>query len=65
MDVKWKKAAIFNSIVSHILDVETENPGSPFAARELNSMYVEVSNTWDTRNGQHNTFYKKVSKTFT
>ena len=41
MDVKWKKAAIFNSIVSHILDAEAENPGSSFAARELNSMYVE------------------------
>ena len=41
MDVKWKKAAIFDSIVSHILDAEAENPGSSFAARELNSMYVE------------------------
>ena len=30
MDFKWKKAAIFNSIVSHILDTEAEN----------NSMYV-------------------------
>ena len=41
MDVKCKKAAIFNSIVSHILDAEGENPGSSFAARQLNSMYVE------------------------
>ena len=41
MDVKWKKAAIFNSIVSHILDAEAENLGSSFATRELNSMYVE------------------------
>ena len=41
MDVKWKKAAIFDSIVSHVLDAEAENPGSSFAARELNSMYVE------------------------
>ena len=41
MDVKWKKTAIFDSIVSHILDAEAENPGSSFAARELNSMYVE------------------------
>ena len=40
-DVKWKKAAIFDSIVSHISDAEAENPGSSFAARELNSMYVE------------------------
>ena len=35
MGVKWKKAAIFNSIVSYILDAETENPGSSFAVREL------------------------------
>ena len=41
MDVEWKNAAIFDSIVSHILDAEAENPGSSFAARELNSMYVE------------------------
>ena len=41
MDVKWKKTAIFDSIVSHILDAEAENPGSSFAARELNSVYVE------------------------
>ena len=41
MDVKWKKAAIFDSIVSHVLEAEAENPGSSFAARELNSMYVE------------------------
>ena len=41
MDVKWKKAAIFDSIVSHVLDAEAENPGSSFAARELNSMCVE------------------------
>ena len=31
MDVKWKKAAIFDSVVSHILDAEAENY----------SMYVE------------------------
>ena len=41
LDVQWKKAPIFDSIVSHILDAEAENPGSSFAARELNSMYVE------------------------
>ena len=41
MDVKCKKAAIFDSIVSHILDAEAENPGSSFAARQLNSKYVE------------------------
>ena len=40
LDVKWKKSAIFDSIVSHILDAEAENPGSSFPARELNSMYV-------------------------
>ena len=28
MDVKWKKAAIFKSMVNHILDAETENLGS-------------------------------------
>ena len=38
MDVKWKKAAIFDSIVSHNLDAEAENPGSTFAARKLNAM---------------------------
>ena len=32
---------LFDSIVSHILDAEAESPGSSFAARELNSMYVE------------------------
>ena len=41
MDAKWKKAAIFDSVVSHILDAEAENPGSSFTARELNSMYAE------------------------
>ena len=41
MDVKWKKAALFDSIVSHTLDAEAENPGSSFAAREFNSMYAE------------------------
>ena len=41
MNVKWEKAAIFDSIVSHILDTEPENPGSSFAARELNSIYLE------------------------
>ena len=41
MDVKWKKAAIFDSMVLHILDAEAENPGSSFAARDFNSMYVE------------------------
>ena len=41
MGVKWKKAAIFDSIVSHNLDAEAENPGSTFAARKLNAMYVE------------------------
>ena len=38
MDVKWKKAAIFDST---ILDAEAESPSSSFAAREINSMYVE------------------------
>ena len=38
MDVKWKKAAIFDSIVSHNLDAEAENPGPTFAARKLNAM---------------------------
>ena len=41
IDVKWKKAAGFDSIESHILDAEAENLGSSFTARELNSMYVE------------------------
>ena len=41
MNVKWKKAAIFDSIVSHILDAEAENTGKSFAARELNSVYAE------------------------
>ena len=41
MDFKWKKAAIFASKVSHILDAEEENPGSSFATREFNAMYVE------------------------
>ena len=41
MDVKWKKAAIFKSMVNHILDAETENLGSSFGARGLNSMYFE------------------------
>ena len=41
MDVKWKKPAIFDIIVSHILDAEKENPGSSFAARDPNSMYFE------------------------
>ena len=41
MDFKWKKAAIFASKVSHILDAQAENPGSSFAAREFNAMYVK------------------------
>ena len=41
MIVKWKKAAIFDGIVSHILDAEVENQGSSFAVMELNSIYVE------------------------
>ena len=41
MDIKWKKAAIFDSIVGHILDAEAENPGSTSAARELNLIHVE------------------------
>ena len=41
MDVKWKKAAIFDSIISHNLGTEAENPGLYFTARELSSMYAE------------------------
>ena len=41
MDIKWKKAAIFDSIVGHILDAEAENPGSTSAAWELNLIHVE------------------------
>ena len=38
MDVKCKKTAIFDSIVSH---TDADNPASSFSARELNSMFVE------------------------
>ena len=38
MDVKCKKTAIFDSIVSH---TDAENPASSFSAREINSMFVE------------------------
>ena len=59
MDVKCKKTAIFDSIVSH---TDAENPASSFSARELNSMFVEQLHMHGI---QHNTFYRKVSEKFT
>ena len=34
-------AAIFDSMISYMLDAEAENSASSFGARELNSIYVE------------------------
>ena len=55
MDIKWKKAAIFDNIVSHILDAEAENPGSTSAARKLNLIHVEQLqiNGYKKRSIQH------------
>ena len=42
MENKWKKAVVFDRIVSDVLDTEAENPGTPFSAKELNVRYVNL-----------------------
>ena len=64
MGAKWKKTVVFNSIVSYILDVETENTDSSFAVRELTIQCMFNSYKYMGYK-KRNTFYKKVSERFT
>ena len=41
IDNKWRKAVVFDNTVNYVMEKEAENPGSSFAAKELNTMYIE------------------------
>ena len=38
---KWLKAAVFDNILTHVIDTEADNPGATFGSKELNVMYVD------------------------
>ena len=38
---KWLKAAVFDNILTHVIDTEADNPGATIGSKELNVMYVD------------------------
>ena len=41
IEMKWRRAQAFDSIVSYVLEQETVDPGSTFVVKDLNELYVE------------------------